>query len=124
MVRKRTSSYHKTRSRCFVARGSATKQTQRQLPGMGSSEQSRVSIAAPPTPSLTGCRVRRNSVPFHTREGGAPTEGEGLPQGHPARPPGLSQSPVAASRRRAFLEPEPHRLYPGKGLEQPGPGIF
>lgn len=50
MVRKRNSSHHKTQPCCFVACRNATKLTQRQLRGVGSSEQSHVSIAVIPAP--------------------------------------------------------------------------
>lgn len=44
MVRKRTSSYHKTQSRCCGAGQNATRLTQRQVSGVGSTEQSPVGI--------------------------------------------------------------------------------
>lgn len=87
MVRKRTSSYHKTQSRCCGAGQSATRLTQRQVSGVGSTEQSPVASRLFFPKGFTGCGVLRNSVPFHTREGGTPTEGEGLPEGHPGRAP-------------------------------------
>lgn len=114
MVRKRTSSRHQTPPCFSTARQNTTKLTQdgcqaREAPNnrMWASW-----LFSPSSQRMWGADTQCSM----SHQGGrCPTEGEGLPQGHPAR---------SLSEQVAFLGPESRCLCPGKRLEQPGPGIF
>lgn len=101
MVRKRTSSYHKTQCHCFVARQSTTKLTQRQVPGVGSTKQWPMGIEV--IFSQAPHRMQGSEKqPFHFttgREAPPLKEKVFLRDTQPAPPPGLSHSPVSPSVR-------------------------
>lgn len=114
MVSKGTSSHHKTKSHLFVARQSTTELTET------TARHGKYSYFSPRASQDVGFKETAYSISY--QGGRHPTKGEGLPQGHPVRPPERSLSRTSGSRR-APLRPEPW-CSTRKVTEQPGPGIF